>query len=303
MFRLDKVVVAAATGLVFWSVSVLTQAAVDPLCGTTAPIACSTYAVAGEVRDPLRRFYSDKFHAACAMHDYCYRYGRATYGRSKDECDTRFLLHMREICDQIDWRTIVTPGYNASECKTVADIFYAAVRASDAARKAYQTGPLTCEYEGFCPPGKFETTGQLNNCKCPVGHKVHTGIAKETAYCTGSVDCPPGRFATTGQYRGCECPAGSEKKYLDPASAYAQCSGHRVDCPTGTFNTTGTLRDCSCPSGSHKAYLDIAKIKATCTKSCPSGEFATTGTYRDCACPDGKRKDYSGLFKSKARCK
>jgi hypothetical protein len=33
---------------------------------------------------------ADKFHAACAQHDYCYRYGYATYGRSKDDCDKRF---------------------------------------------------------------------------------------------------------------------------------------------------------------------------------------------------------------------
>lgn len=280
-----------------------TQAEVDPLCGSTEPIACSVYAELGGIRDPVRRFYSDKFHAACARHDYCYRYGHATYGRSKYDCDTQFFSHMREICQQIDWRTLVTPGYNNTECLAFADLFYGAVRTADAASKSFKEGPLTCNYEDFCPPGKFETTGRLNNCKCPVGHKVYTGIAKETAYCSGYVKCPPGRFATTGQYRGCECPEGSEKDYLDPASAYAHCTGFRVNCPSGTFNTTGTNRDCSCPDGSHKAYLDITKAKATCTKTCPSGEFKTTGTYRGCACPEGKKKDYLDVFKYKAKCK
>jgi hypothetical protein len=183
------------------------------------------------------------FHAACAQHDYCYRYGHATYGRSKYDCDRRFLDHMKEICQQVDWRTLVTPGYNATECRAAADVFYAVVRNSDKAEKAYQRGPLACNYEGFCPPGKFETTGRLHGCKCPVGHKVYTGIAKETAYCSGSVQCPSGRFATTGQYRGCECPAGSHKVYLDVAKAGAACT---TSCPSGEFKTTGAYKGCAC---------------------------------------------------------
>ena len=275
----------------------------DPLCGTTEPIACSVYAAAGNIRDPARKFYSDKFHAPCAMHDYCYRYGYATYRRSKADCDNRFLADMLETCNNIDWRTFVTPGYNFTECRTVANIFYGAVSTLDAAKQAYQRGTATCEYEGFCPPGKFETTGRLKGCKCPAGSKVYTGIAKETAYCKGSVDCPPGRFSTTGQYRGCDCPPGSPKRYLDPASAYARCADLRRQCPGGTFGTTGSNYDCSCPQGSRKEYLDIASARATCTKECPSGQFATTGTYRGCSCPDGKRKDYLDVFKYKAKCR
>jgi hypothetical protein len=281
------------------------ESPVDPLCGSSDILSCSVYAVIGDVRDPARKIYSDKFHAACAYHDWCYRFGYATYGRSKEACDKMFLAQMENICEQIDWRTVLEPGISAAECRTAAKTFYGAVTLSEKAAAAFQKGTTQCQYDGFCPPGKFETTGFLHGCTCPPGHnKVYTGVAKETAYCSGTVACPAGRFSTTGQYRGCYCPERSPKEYETlTGNAYAQCKGLHAACPGGEFGTTGTWRDCDCPAGSHKVYLDLLKVNARCTTTCPSGEFKTTGTYKGCACPPGTNKKYLDVLKYKARCK
>jgi hypothetical protein len=285
--------------LISFCIAAPATAATDPLCGSTESISCSSYAVFGSVRDSIRKIYNDKFHAACAFHDYCYRYGYATYGRSKAQCDTIFLQHMQESCK---WYDLTGEPIT---CGSAADAFYAAVAASPQAAKAFQKGTQKCQYEGFCPPGKFDTTGWLHNCKCAVGHKNYTGKLggwfKESAYCTGS-PCPRGRFSTTGEYRGCACPTGSKKEYLDPASAYAHCTGYNAACPNDKFGTMGANYACSCPPGSQKEYLDPAKAWAICTRPCPAGRFETTGVYRNCSCPQGSKKDYSGIGSSHAEC-
>lgn len=42
-----------------------------------------------------------QFRQACVFHDYCYRHGHATYGYTKDDCDTLFQEHAYRICRQI----------------------------------------------------------------------------------------------------------------------------------------------------------------------------------------------------------
>jgi len=231
---------------------------VDPLCGSSEVLSCSVYAELRGIRDPIRKVYSDKFHAPCAYHDWCYRYGYATYGRTKKACDDLFLMQMQQTCEQVDWLAVATVGASAGACRTAALTFYEVVRNAEKAASAYTKGTLQCRYDGFCPPGKFETTGFLRSCTCPSEHdKAYTGVANETAYCSGTVACPPGRFSTTGMYRGCYCPEGKPKEYeLLTGNAYAQCRGLHAACPGGEFGTTGAWRDCDCPAGNQKVHLD-----------------------------------------------
>lgn len=48
----------------------------------------------------------EQFRQACVQHDYCYRYGYATYGVTRSECDSDLRTHIRTLCTQIkkDWK-------------------------------------------------------------------------------------------------------------------------------------------------------------------------------------------------------
>jgi hypothetical protein len=143
------------------------ESKVDPLCGSSDILSCSAYAKWPGFRDPPRKIYSDRFHGPCAYHDWCYRYGYATYGLTRKACDDQFLSNMSSVCTQVNWSVIATAGISYEGCGLAAYAFYRVVR--EQAAGAYQQGTLQCKYEGFCPPGIFDTTGFLHGCNCPFG--------------------------------------------------------------------------------------------------------------------------------------
>lgn len=342
--RFPKWVISVGIGMMITILGQNTQAA-DAICGSAKPVDCSVYYRQFERSgplDPARRIYSNKFHAACASHDYCYRYGHATYQRTRGQCDAEFRRAMMEICHKLDWKAIATGGGSVAECLTTAELFYKAV--STLGGPSFKQGTVQCRYEGYCPPsGEFSTTGEYRGCKCKTGNKVHTGVGNQMAHCAGgpcpagtfettgqhkacacqtgshkeyldpakvratcTVPCPPGRFETTGRYRGCNCPDGKRKDYSGIGNSHAQCQRHDLPCPTGQFETTGKYRGCNCPAGTNKDYSGIGNSHARCKNghdaTCPSGKFDTTGKYRGCKCPPGKKKDYKDIFKKTAKC-
>ena len=66
-------------------------------CGGAIPVGCSI----PEVVLLLSKDYeqeAEKFHPACVTHDFCYRHGFATYGATRQECDTVFYNDMKKVC-------------------------------------------------------------------------------------------------------------------------------------------------------------------------------------------------------------
>lgn len=49
---------------------------------------------------PRLSYYKELFYPACAVHDYCYKYGFITYGESQASCDNEFYVNMKGICDR-----------------------------------------------------------------------------------------------------------------------------------------------------------------------------------------------------------
>lgn len=49
-------------------------------------------------KNPTRGPLSLQMRQACAMHDYCYRHGAATYGYSQEDCDYLLLDHGQRLC-------------------------------------------------------------------------------------------------------------------------------------------------------------------------------------------------------------
>jgi hypothetical protein len=96
--------------------------------------------------------YNEVFDSACKTHDRCYRYGSASYGLSRHDCDNEFLANMRDICNGVI--IIVT---TADTCRAVADAYYKGVR--DVGAGSYH-GPGS----GWCCP--YDDNRKYNNaCK------------------------------------------------------------------------------------------------------------------------------------------
>ncbi len=263
----------------------------DRLCGSNEPISCSA---------PIKNPYDAKFQGACSTHDYCYRFGYATYGYSRSRCDTRFLREMNNICFNVDWALVLSGGLSVPACRAAAKIYYGAVVA--AGTSAFKKGRIKCRYKGLCHPGKFSTTGYFNNCKCPLNtRKVYTDkITKSTAYCKGLVDCPTGVFYTDGSYRGCRCHGNVGKKYSGPGDIRAKCKGAAgiATCPKGKFSTTGKFNNCKCPSNQGKKRWGVGNMFGMCKgasgqATCPKGRFSTLDKYRNCKCVGNTGKRYS----------
>lgn len=66
-------------------------------CGGGEPVGCSIPEVVLVLSDDYSR-QANKFNAACVTHDFCYRHGYATYGRSREQCDSNFLEDMKNEC-------------------------------------------------------------------------------------------------------------------------------------------------------------------------------------------------------------
>ena len=91
--------------------------------------------------------YNNTFKDSCVQHDFCYRFGKNTYGYTRKQCDTRMLSQMREACSDpgIEW--LLTAGLSAGACFAAAEGYYSAVRSS-AGKKSWDEGSRFCEYEG-----------------------------------------------------------------------------------------------------------------------------------------------------------
>ncbi len=284
----------------FFYKTVQAERATDRLCGSGKPINCSA---------PIPNPYNSKFHGACAQHDYCYRFGHATYGYERRRCDIRFYKEMNNICTNIDWAMVATGGLSVSACLSASKIYAGAVIAAGAS--SFKKGRKKCNYKGFCPEGKFSTTGTHYKCTCPVNtKKIYTDkITNATAHCQGFAECPTGKFATDGAHRGCKCPGNKGKKRSGPGDLYAKCKGSAgiATCPKGKFSTTGKFYNCKCPGGKGKRRWGVGKVFGQCKGSygiatCPTGKFKTIDKYRNCSCPKGTRKKRTGVFNENAQC-
>jgi len=118
-------------------------------CSPQVPLGCSVPDWAQLLHESQRHF-QEYFYPSCEQHDYCYRHGAATYGKSKNACDSEFLLDMQAQCNPEDFIDMLAlAGDRQIECAAVTIEFYMAVQKYGVNR--YQSAKSTyCEYDG--PP-------------------------------------------------------------------------------------------------------------------------------------------------------
>lgn len=118
-------------------------------CSPQVPLGCSVPDWAQLLHESQRHF-QEYFYPSCEQHDYCYRHGAATYGKSKNACDSEFLFDMQAQCSPEDFIDMLAlAGDRLIECRAVVMEFYLAVQRYGANR--YQSAKSTyCEYDG--PP-------------------------------------------------------------------------------------------------------------------------------------------------------
>lgn len=113
-------------------------------CGGGDPVGCSVPIIFRF--SPEFGQVTDRMEPACDTHDYCYRHGFATYGRTRDECDLAFFEDMSEVCAR---------GYMGAkgylECLVARVGIYEAVRkyGDDGFRRETST---YCEYDLYADP-------------------------------------------------------------------------------------------------------------------------------------------------------
>jgi hypothetical protein len=66
-------------------------------CGGGIPVGCSIPEVVLILSEDYEQ-QAEKFHPACVKHDFCYRHGFATYGATREECDTVIYEDMKKAC-------------------------------------------------------------------------------------------------------------------------------------------------------------------------------------------------------------
>lgn len=118
-------------------------------CSPQLPLGCSVPQWAAMLHDSQSR-YAEYFYPSCEQHDYCYRHGAATYGMSKNACDSEFLLDMQAQCNPDDiGGVLMQAGNGYATCGAVALEFYLAVQKYGGSR--FRSGNSSyCEYDG--PP-------------------------------------------------------------------------------------------------------------------------------------------------------
>jgi hypothetical protein len=116
-------------------------------CSPQIPLGCSVPDWAKLLHDSQPRF-QDHFYPSCEQHDFCYRHGFATYGKSRDACDTEFLSDMQSQC-QLDNIVEILLVRHHLECNAVALEFYTAVQKYGDTRFKFSNSTY-CEYDG--PP-------------------------------------------------------------------------------------------------------------------------------------------------------
>ncbi len=112
-------------------------------CGGALPLGCSI----PEVVLVLSKEYAqqaEKFHPACVTHDFCYRHGVATYGATREECDTAIYDDMKKACKGMGGLGVLDVK-DFSICQLAANQTYEAIRRKG--EKHFQTTASTyCEY-------------------------------------------------------------------------------------------------------------------------------------------------------------
>ena len=112
-------------------------------CGGGLPVGCSVPEVILLLSGDYEK-QAEKFHPACVTHDFCYRHGFATYGTTREECDTIVYDDMQKACGG-------TGGLDVFDfqeygiCQLAANQTYSAIRRYG--EKHYQTATSSyCEY-------------------------------------------------------------------------------------------------------------------------------------------------------------
>jgi len=112
-------------------------------CGGELPLGCSIPEVFLILSEEYAQ-QAEKFHPACVTHDFCYRHGVATYGVSREECDTAIYDDMKNACKGYGGLGV----FDVKEfgiCQFAANQTYEAIRRHG--DKHFQTGTSTyCEY-------------------------------------------------------------------------------------------------------------------------------------------------------------
>ncbi len=112
-------------------------------CGGGLPVGCSIPEVVLLLSGDYEK-QAEKFHPACVTHDFCYRHGVATYGVTRDECDTVFYNDMKKACKGLGGLSVLDiQGF--ATCQLAANQTYEAVRRRG--EEHFQSTTSTyCEY-------------------------------------------------------------------------------------------------------------------------------------------------------------
>jgi hypothetical protein len=117
-------------------------------CSPQVPLGCSVPQWATLLHESQSR-YQNVFYPSCEQHDFCYRHGHATYGKTRTQCDTEFLLDMQDQCEPDNLGQLVIGANDLAVCQAVALEFYQAVVRYGSSRFR-QANSTWCEYDG--PP-------------------------------------------------------------------------------------------------------------------------------------------------------
>jgi hypothetical protein len=112
-------------------------------CAVGVAVGCSVPEIVLLLSSEFKQ-QAEKFHPACVTHDFCYRHGSATYGATREECDTTFHEGMKSACSGNSLFDLVDFEQSAM-CLIAADQTYNSVRRYG--EKHYQTISSTyCEF-------------------------------------------------------------------------------------------------------------------------------------------------------------
>ena len=118
-------------------------------CSPQVPLGCSVPQWAAMLHSS-QAHYQEFFYPSCEQHDYCYRHGAATYGKTRSACDYEFLRDMQAQCSPDNMaELLLQAGENYATCSAVAMEFYQVVDRYGASRFR-SSNSSHCEYDG--PP-------------------------------------------------------------------------------------------------------------------------------------------------------
>jgi hypothetical protein len=131
-------------------------------CLPSSPIDCST-SYASIL--PQVAWAKERFSNACMQHDFCYRYGKATYGHSRSYCDSEFSRNMHKTCNKLSVAMLLSLGIDTATCNAMAVVFRSAVEGLGSGSFENASTSTVCEYKG---PVAEKTCGKpgANPAKC-----------------------------------------------------------------------------------------------------------------------------------------